>query len=199
MSVVKTVVVIRHSKAGKPAEGEGDKERRLSQEGFGLARRRGESLEKMGLIPFDLAITSNRIRTQETALAAAGEEVPCMAYADLFEQQSEGEEKLMWGWYTKHGEKPLRHYLEHGTPEEVEVLRRFARRASERILRIVSEQPCERVLVVNHAMYAPAIVSAICSTDHEYLLDRWWGECEGVVLRLEDGKVTEVTSLPSLE
>lgn len=192
------VTFIRHSIAGKPAKGEGDRERTLTRKGIALAKRRRDSLADLG--PFDLAIASNRVRTQQTARIVVASDAQMIVNRLLFEQPNGRDENLMSDWYARMGNQTLRRYIKEGSRREVGVLHIFAARGWDIIAREVRKNPpAKNVLVVNHGLYAPAIIQAACGTRHyRCLLDRVWSECDGVTLRLRDERVVKVTPLPSL-
>jgi len=72
---VKTILLMRHSKAGEGSSSQTDFERSLTDKGMEKARRTGSCLKSIG-IRIDRIVASSAIRTKQTAEIVAAEACP---------------------------------------------------------------------------------------------------------------------------
>lgn len=72
---MKTILLMRHSKAGEGKPSQSDFDRSLTDKGFAMAQKTGISLQSLGL-QIDRVIASSAVRTRQTAEILAAEVCP---------------------------------------------------------------------------------------------------------------------------
>src|SRR4051812_21205170 len=118
--MVKTITIMKSSTASPAAEGQLDKDRRLSPEGVELADRRRVSL---GDKVFDLGLVSDRRSAYETIRCIAGPRIKTFFRPRLFELANPEQQVAFDRVHSELGGSPLRTYLDY--PDIVEIIKDF--------------------------------------------------------------------------
>lgn len=194
---VQYLTVIRHSLTQAQMPGQTDDDRHLSLAGLALADRRGKTF---AYAKFDFAIVSGKFRTHQTARVVGGWDISLVVIPWLFQQKSEEDEALMSLLYARVGQKTLAEYHRAMNTKELSIFTQFASRGWDEVRKVLVAHPeAQNILMVNHAVYAPAIIhEGLGGRCDLSVYHRWWSECSGVVAKVEDGRIVEVTPLPDV-
>lgn len=201
--MARRITFLRHGNSVAP-EGAPDKARRLSDKGRQQAQKRREQL---GNPEFDLIITSQVIRTTETALEVAGEDntAPMVALYELFTPHCGPQHDALDRLFKKLGHKTLSAYFADD-PSDVAQMKQFGSNSWQVIMAAISAKDedwiVDDVLVLGHGMYS-ALMAHCASAEHgECLLNLTTGECDGFIVEMDDEddeKIASITPLPPLE
>lgn len=153
VSLVKTIVLVRHAKAPKMFPDQKDEDRMVNQTGHDQAKALGLVLK---MFEFDIVLSSPLKRVQQTISIATDGRYLVTEVPELNCPPKSSPVDIM---FAELGYEPMSRYFEHPLGEH---LKDYGRNAFAAVMRHLPESPPLAVLVGGHAVLQNALGWAIC-------------------------------------